>query len=134
MGVLLYSIYILYNSLSSYGEGQTENLYIGMVVAIIGIGLAISSLTTLRKRTMLLKNLEKKVLTIEFCKKCSFKKVRLFEQGDYVNKKLGKCTQCDGDLYITEIYLEDKEKISDDPSYKVSTSQPSSLMITVCSA
>ncbi|MCW3975652.1 MAG: hypothetical protein NWE86_05345 [Candidatus Bathyarchaeota archaeon] len=133
MGILIYSFYILYNSLTSYQEGQTENLYIGIVVAIIGIGLAFSSLTTLRKRAIMLKEMEKKVLAVEFCDKCSFKKVRLFEKGDYVNKKIGKCTQCNSELSINAIYLEDKKEPDKSPQ-RVSTSQPSSLTITVCSA
>ncbi|KON28560.1 hypothetical protein AC481_01390 [miscellaneous Crenarchaeota group archaeon SMTZ-80] len=133
MGILIYSFYILYNSLTSYQEGQTENLYIGIVVAIIGIGLAFSSLTTLRKRAIMMKEMDKKVLTVEFCDKCSFKKVRLFEKGDYVNKKIGKCTQCNSELSINAIYLEDKKEPDKSPQ-RVSTSQPSSLTITVCSA
>lgn len=133
MGILVYSFYILYNSLTSYQEGQTENLYIGIVVAIIGIGLAFSSLTTLRKRAIMMKEMDKKVLTVEFCDKCSFKKVRLFEKGDYVNKKIGKCTQCNSELLINAIYLEDKKEPDKSPQ-RVSTSQPSSLTITVCSA
>ncbi len=130
MGVLLYSLYILYSSLSSYKEGHAENFYIGIVIGIMGIGLAISSLTTLRKRIFMLKAMGKQVVTVEFCDKCSFNKVRLFEKGDYINKKIGKCTQCDGDLFITAIYLEDKEGTS----HKVITSHPSSLTMTVCSA
>ena len=134
MGILIYSFYILYNSFTSYQEGQTESLYIGIVVAIIGIGLAFSSLTTLRKRAMMLKAMDKKVLSIELCGKCSFKKVRLFEKGDYVNKKIGKCTQCDGELSINAIYLEDEKETSNKSPHRVSTSQPASLTIIVCSA
>ncbi len=130
MGVLLYSTYMIYNSLSSYKEGHVENFYIGIIVGVMGIGLAVSSLTTLRKRLFMLKAMDKRVVTVERCNKCSFKKIRTFEKGDYINKRIGKCSQCKGDIFIAAIYLEDKEGTSQ----KVITSHPSSLTKTVCSA
>ena len=78
----------------------------------------------------MLKTMNKQVLTVELCDKCSFKKVRPFKKGDFINKKVGKCTQCKGDLFMTAIFLEDKESTS----HKVSTSHPSSVTTIVCSA
>ena len=109
LGVLAYSLWILYDSYTSYLEGRIGNFYMGLVIAVIGIGLAISSLTTLRKRVGMLQAKETRTITTEFCQKCSYKKIRKFKTGDYVHKRVKKCSQCGGDLIISSIYVEGKD-------------------------
>jgi len=110
LAVLAYSLWILYDSYTAYLEGRTGNFYMGLVIGAIGIGLAISSLTTLRKRIIMIQTMEPRTVTVEFCNKCQYKKIRKFKKGDYVHKKTKKCPQCGTNLVISEIYVEAKKK------------------------
>jgi len=35
---------------------------------------------------------------------CNYKEERLFQEGDYIFKNIGKCPKCNNDLYIDAIY------------------------------
>lgn len=51
-------------------------------------------------------NVKQIVYTIEECQKCGLKNKRLFTQGDYVVKEMGKCPRCGATLFISAIYAE----------------------------
>jgi excinuclease UvrABC ATPase subunit len=38
------------------------------------------------------------------CYKCQYAEVRDFQKGDYMYKTVGKCKDCQGDMYIRSIY------------------------------
>jgi hypothetical protein len=38
------------------------------------------------------------------CYKCQYTEVRDFQKGDYMYKTVGKCKDCQGDMYIRSIY------------------------------
>jgi len=110
--VLAYSLWVLYSTVTSYQEGQIENFYFGIIVSFTGMGLAASSLVATRKRILVLGSMASRTLTTVLCEKCGFKMMRLFSVGDYVNKQIGKCQQCDGIMTITSIYAEETKKKS----------------------
>jgi hypothetical protein len=47
---------------------------------------------------------EIKTVTAIGCLGCDFSEEREFKTGDYINKQVGKCQKCGGDLYIKKIY------------------------------
>ena len=104
IGVLAYSVYIIFNTVTTSGESPNESFYYNLILGLIGIGLSVSSLSTMRRRMQFVKAQAIKTFSVEFCEKCSYKKVRDFKVGDYVHKKIGACPQCAGDLQITSIY------------------------------
>ena len=46
----------------------------------------------------------RQTLTILICKLCGLTKVRNYEKGDFVFKKLGKCDKCEDLMEIKDIY------------------------------
>jgi hypothetical protein len=38
------------------------------------------------------------------CDKCQYTEVRDFQRGDYMYKTLGKCKECEGEMFIRSIY------------------------------
>jgi len=111
--VLGYSIWMLYGGLLSMKEGNMENFYFTALVSVIGIMLALSSLTQIRRRVSILPRIGAKVLTVALCGKCDFKLIRNFSLGDYVFKEAGKCQQCSESMYISQIYQEEPKKKQD---------------------
>ena len=106
LGVLAYSAWLIISAVTSYGESQSDNFYYSLILGLMGVALSVSSLTSMRRRIQIIKAQSVKTLAVEFCEKCSFKKIREFKAGDYVQKKIGTCPQCSGDLLISSIYSE----------------------------
>jgi hypothetical protein len=104
--ILVYSIWILLAAFKSYKEGNIANFYLQFFIGLIGLVLSLSSISRLKKRLDLLKEKMMKIVSVVLCNKCGFKVVRRFEVGDYVNKQVGKCQQCDGTMFIDLIYAE----------------------------
>jgi hypothetical protein len=46
----------------------------------------------------------RQTLTILICSLCGLTKVRNYEKGDFVYRKMGKCTECDESMEINQIY------------------------------
>lgn len=113
IAVLGYSIWMLYTSILSMREGNMESFYYTMFISLIGIMLAVSSLTQIRRRISILPRIGAKVLTVALCDKCNFKAIRNFTAGDYVFKVAGKCQQCNETMYISQIYQEEPKKKQD---------------------
>jgi len=59
---------------------------------------------------------ERKTVAVVSCYGCDYREVRDFQKGDYVFKKLGGCSACDSEQYISAIYsipisrVEEKEE------------------------
>ncbi len=107
--ILSYSIWILASTLKKSIDQVTEtsNFYINMIIGVLGLVLALSSLSRLRGQIALMEKERKRVQTVVKCSKCDFKSIRDFEIGDFVNKDVGKCKQCGKQMNISSIYQED---------------------------
>jgi len=108
--VLVYSFYVLYSALGYYQRGDTMNFYYGLFASGVGMVLAISSLLHMRRRLLAIQRSILRVLTTVICEKCGFKIVRNFGSGDYVNRQVGKCQQCDGTMFISSVFAEEPAK------------------------
>jgi len=113
IAVLGYSVWMLYTGILSMKEGNMESFYYTMFISLIGIMLAVSSLTQIRRRISILPRIGAKVLTVALCDKCNFKVIRNFATGDYVFKESGKCQQCNETMHISQIYQEEPKKKQD---------------------
>lgn len=51
-------------------------------------------------------NLKQIIYTVEECPKCGLKNKRLFTQGDFIIKEVGKCPRCGTTMSISAIYAE----------------------------
>ncbi|MEM3061839.1 MAG: hypothetical protein QW265_05490 [Candidatus Bathyarchaeia archaeon] len=107
--ILIYSIWLLQSSFTSYLEGRFENFYYGLIAGSIGIALAVISLVQIRKKLEFFYTMSKTITTI-LCEKCGFKIIREFNAGDYIHKQIGKCQRCDGEMYISAIFAEERKK------------------------
>ena len=109
--ILIYSIYILFETLQQQSSDRPESTYFGFFAAGLGIILAVTSLMRVRNRIVLIEKKKSKIFTIVKCNKCDFKMIRDFKTGDFVHKSQGKCNQCTGELAITSIYADKPKKI-----------------------
>jgi hypothetical protein len=46
----------------------------------------------------------RQTLTILICSLCGLTKVRNYEKGDFVYRKMGKCSECEESMKIKQIY------------------------------
>lgn len=113
IAVLGYSMWMLYTGILSMKEGNMESFYYTVFISLVGIMLALSSLTQIRRRVLIFARMGANVLTVAVCDKCNFKIIRNFASGDYVFKEAGKCQQCNEAMYISQIYQEEPKKKRD---------------------
>jgi hypothetical protein len=90
-----------------YEAGQFAQFFVYGVMASVGTVLALSSITQMRRRMVVLQTLAIKVLSVVLCANCGFKVVRTFSAGDYVAKDVGQCQQCKGTMRVDLIYAEE---------------------------
>jgi amino acid transporter len=77
------------------------------LISLFSFTLVFLSLFRIRRRYSISTVVPYKVLSIVRCAQCSFKQLRNFTPGDYVDKTEGKCAQCGtGSLFINGIYSE----------------------------
>ena len=105
--ILAVSMWAMVQALSYYEAGQFPQFFVYGIMASVGTVLAISSITQMRRRMVVLQNLAAKVLSAVICANCGFKVVRVFSTGDYVTKEVGQCQQCKGSMRVDTIYAED---------------------------
>lgn len=106
--VLGYSIWMLSGAILSIRE-DLEGFYYTLLISLMGIILAASSIIQIRRRVLAAGRTGLKVFTVTICDKCDFKSIRDFTVGDYVYQELGKCKQCDGNAYVSQIYEEESK-------------------------
>ena len=109
--ILILSVIALYQALNAYLSTPpmvSEGNYL-IMLGIIGLGASAYLLLQTRRPPQLTLEPQKVHTTIQ-CEKCDFKKIRAFEQGDYIFKELEQCPKCDENMIITEIYREVKEE------------------------
>jgi len=105
--ILVISMWAMVQALSYYEAGQFPQFFVYGIMASVGTVLAISSITQMRRRMVVLQTLAAKVLSVVVCANCGFKVVRTFSVGDYVAKEVGQCQQCKGNMRVDTIYAED---------------------------
>jgi hypothetical protein len=105
--ILVISMWAMVQALSYYEAGQFPQFFVYGIMASVGTVLAISSITQMRRRMVVLQTLAAKVLSVVICANCGFKVVRTFSVGDYVAKEVGQCQQCKGNMRVDTIYAED---------------------------
>lgn len=110
IAIMVYSIWLMFQASEYYRTGDTGNFYFALIAGIIGLFLAGSSITRLRRSVSYVSSLMKQVSTVVVCDKCGFKVVRAFKVGDYVNKPEEKCKQCGENMYVSSIYAEEPKK------------------------
>ncbi len=105
--ILAISMWAMVQALTYYEAGQFPQFFVYGIMASVGTVLAISSITQMRRRMVVLQNLAAKVLSVVVCANCGFKVVRTFGVGDYVMKDVGQCQQCKGGMRVDSIYAEE---------------------------
>ena len=79
-------MWAMVTALSYYNQGDYPQFFVYGIMAAVGTVLALSSITQMRRRMVVLQSLAAKVLSVVLCASCGFKVVRTFSQGDYVTK------------------------------------------------
>lgn len=105
--ILAISMWAMIQALAYYEAGQFPQFFVYGIMASVGTVLAISSITQMRRRMVVLQSLAAKVLSQVVCANCGFKVLRTFSVGDYVTKDVGQCQQCKGTMRVDSIYAEE---------------------------
>jgi uncharacterized SAM-dependent methyltransferase len=100
-------MWAMIQALNYYEAGQFPQFFVYGIMASVGTVLAISSITQMRRRMVVLQHLAVKVLSQVICANCGFKVLRTFSTGDYVMKDVGQCQQCKGAMRVDTIYSDD---------------------------
>jgi hypothetical protein len=107
--ILGISMWAMIRALSYYDAGDYPQFFVYGVMASVGTVLALSSISQMRRRMVVLQHVASRVLSVVLCASCGFKVVRTFSQGDYVTKEVGKCQQCQGSMRVDAIYAEEQK-------------------------
>jgi hypothetical protein len=108
--ILGWAVWALYSAFNFQQQGNMESFYFYAIASAVAIVLAASSLMQMRRRIQILQRIAAKVLSVILCANCGFKVVRVFSEGDFVYKEVGKCQQCSGTMRIDSIYAEEPAK------------------------
>jgi hypothetical protein len=100
-------MWAMIQALNFYEAGEFPQFFVYGIMASVGTVLAISSITQMRRRMVVLRTLATKVLSVVVCANCGFKVVRTFSVGDFVPKEVGQCQQCKGTMRVDSIYAEE---------------------------
>ncbi|MFX0093990.1 MAG: hypothetical protein ACFFBD_19790 [Candidatus Hodarchaeota archaeon] len=107
--ILAYSIWILQSAMQGVIQGTNSNVIWEIIIGLVGIGLALSTLMRVRGKILISQN-EKNIVTVIECPSCNIKKINKFQKGDYITKIVDKCSKCENNQVITAIYMEKPEK------------------------
>ena len=108
--ILAISFWALITALNYYQSGQFMQFFVYAIMGSVGMVLALSSITQMRRRMTVLQTLVARVLSVVICASCGFKVVRTFSVGDYVSKDVGQCQQCKGTMRVDTVYAEETKK------------------------
>jgi len=105
--ILAISMWAMIQALTFYENGQFPQFFVYGIMASVGTVLALSSITQMRRRMVVLQRIATKVLSVVMCANCGFKVVRTFTVGDFVMKEVGQCQQCKGTMRVDTICAEE---------------------------
>lgn len=92
---LLFGLFFLY---AGFQTNNQLNIIVGFLIFSFFFSLMGSAL---RKPPV---NPLSRTVSVIKCHKCQYTEVRDFQKGDYMYKTVGKCKDCQGDMYIKTIY------------------------------
>lgn len=104
------SLWAMITALNYYQSGQFMQFFVYAVMGSVGMVLALSSITQMRRRMTVLQTLAARVLSVVICASCGFKVIRTFSVGDFVSKDVGQCQQCKGTMRVDTVYAEETKK------------------------
>jgi hypothetical protein len=107
--ILGISLWAMIRALSYYDSGDYPQFFVYGIMASVGTVLALSSITQMRRRMVIMQNLAARVLSVVLCANCGFKVVRTFSPGDFIPKEVGQCQQCKGTMRVDSIYAEEQK-------------------------
>jgi thiol:disulfide interchange protein len=107
--ILGISMWAMIRALSYYDAGDYPSFFVYGIMAAVGTVLALSSITQMRRRMVVLQHMAARVLSVVLCGSCGFKVVRTFSPGDFIPKEVGKCQQCQGPMRVDSIYAEEQK-------------------------
>ncbi|MBD3198038.1 MAG: hypothetical protein GF317_23510 [Candidatus Lokiarchaeota archaeon] len=93
VALLILGVLFIYGGI---GPDQVSNFFIGFMLICFA--------TTLLQVQKEPEEPYKQTLSILNCQKCDMKKVRHYEDRDYVYKIIEDCDECEGKMQITQIY------------------------------
>ena len=108
--LFMVSLVLLYQAISAYSTGRSEQGFSFLVFSLLGLGLSTYIVSLTRSRTMMAAQVRpRNVFTLTECIRCGFKSIRAFVKGDYVLKQAENCPKCTKQMVITSVYLEEKK-------------------------
>jgi glucan phosphoethanolaminetransferase (alkaline phosphatase superfamily) len=107
--ILGISMWAMVQALNYYNSGDFPSFFVYGIMAAVGTVLALSSITQMRRRMVVLQHLAARVLSVVLCGSCGFKVVRTFTPGDFIPKEVGKCQHCQGTMRVDSIYAEEQK-------------------------
>ncbi len=112
LAVILFGVTMIIYVYKEYGDMASQSPYT-MFMLMIGFTLiffAGQGLYNLIRFGLEVGIPQLNIITVVKCGSCGLTTTRKFQNGDYVNKVLGKCEKCMGVKYISNIYAEEPKK------------------------
>lgn len=109
VGILIVSIYYLYDAAIAFLRGHTNAIY-QLMMGLFGFTTSFFMVVRLMRRLTMTPQPPPNVVTAIECRKCGFKSVRTFTKGDHVFKTVENCQKCNEPMLITGIYVEEVKR------------------------
>ena len=106
--MLVLSVAAVYQAIEAYRNGSLD--LASIILSISAIVLSSYMIIQMRSKPIKLGFEMYDVSTTIQCDRCNYETTRKFERGDYIFKEVGSCPKCKGNLFISSIYREVKEK------------------------
>ncbi len=112
LAVILFGVTMIIYVYREYGDVSSQSPY-AMFMLMIGFTLiffAGQALYNMVRFGLEVGIPQLSIITVVKCYSCGLTSERKFQNGDYVNKVVGKCEKCAGVKYISNIYAEEPKK------------------------
>ena len=107
LGIVIVSIYFIYDGVAAYLGGSTNYTY-QIMEGTLGFITSTYMMTHFMKRLGIRhRPTSPNIVTVIECRKCGFKQIRKFMKGDYILKSVENCQKCNEPMLITGIYSEE---------------------------
>lgn len=83
------------------GAAAEAAMSLAFLLALVTTSLSLLAMASQRRPTA---HRGPNVVTVISCMGCGYREEREFKAGDFVFKRLGSCTKCGGELFISAIY------------------------------
>jgi hypothetical protein len=110
VGILIVSLFYLYDGVTSFQRGSTGFSY-QLMIGMLGLMTSFYAVAQFMKWFGISQQTPTpNIVTVIECRKCGFKQIRKFVKGDYVFKSVDNCQKCNEPMLITGIYAEELKK------------------------